>query len=300
MKTFVSTAAALLAAILMAACGGGGGGGSSSAPAPSGPAPTASLLSVSPATGETIKANAIDEVTITVELTVTDATKSDASKISLQCDNAAITFTSTSSLSGDGKTMAVTLAPAATSSLVGATYQCTMSGDVVTTGPGGTVPTTISTSFSVASTCTAPAVWTQGINTCVTPIGVLATGFYQLPAGCTQATQACFTSAVSSLSAADSGGTDSTGGHVTWLAFRNTTVAGNVTGLWNILPFHTKDGTRAGTNNPDISGGYTVELDAFWGSEDGVIIRQKDTMTCSDISVAGSVTRTATPVACPQ
>lgn len=285
--TFVSRIAVLVAAVFVAACGGGGGGGAPT-PTPTASPPTAALLSVSPATGATVKANTISDIAITVDLTVIDATRSDASKASLLCDNNPISFTSASSLSADGKTMSLTLTPKAVTALVGATYQCTLSGDIVTTGPGGTVTTTGSTSFGVTSTCTAPAVWTQGINTCVKPLLVAATGFYKIPANCTSAVQSCFKDSVSQMSAVD-GGVDSSGDSITYLAFLNNS------GYWNVLPFHTKDGTRAG---PDITGGYAVELDTFWGAGGGgVITHQKGVQSwvCWNISEVGQ----ATQVTCP-
>ncbi len=95
------------------------------------------------------------------------------------------------------------------------------------------------------------------------------------------------------------GGVDSSGNSITWLAFRNTTVAGNgVTGLWNLLPFYSKDGSRAGTNNPDITGGYTVELDTFWVASLGsIIIHQKgiSANVCWNISEVGMESQVTCP-----
>ncbi|TSA43784.1 hypothetical protein D4R49_02225, partial [bacterium] len=84
----------------------------------------------------------------------------------------------------------------------------------------------------------------------------------------------------------DSDGTNSTGDHVTWLLFRNSS------GLWNVLPFYTKNGLRA---YADITGGYTGEIDGVWGSAHGIIERQKGTGTCFEITVAGG----STPIVCP-
>ncbi|MDD3531704.1 MAG: hypothetical protein PHV99_03900 [Candidatus Pacebacteria bacterium] len=130
------------------------------------------------------------------------------------------------------------------------------------------------------------------MNTWVAPKMVRASYFYQLPAGCTQSTQQCFKDAMPKMSVVDSGGTNSTGDHIVWLLFRNTTVASGVNGLWNVLPFYEKNGLRAYS---DIPGGYTDEIDAVWGSANGVIKRQKNFQTCFELTATGG----ATSVACP-
>lgn len=279
---FMSKTAAFMAAILVAACGGGGGGGSTQAN--TAPAPTASLLSVSPATGATVTANSIDGVPITVKFSVTDALTSDTSKVALSCNNNPVPFKSASSLSADGKTMTVVFSPTAVPALVGQNYQCTLSGDLTVTGPGGTGATHGNTSFGVTSTCTAPTVWTPSINICVTPTLVGATGFYQLPANCTSTTQSCFKDSVPKMSAVAAGSS------TTWLAFLNNA------GRWGLLPFQTKDGSAVGVT--DTTGGYSVELDRFWGNPDGsVTIHQKgiSTAVCWNITTAGAETQASCP-----
>lgn len=289
MKIKLASLCAVFMIALVSGCGGGGGG-SPATPTPTttqAPAPTASL-SAAPST--TLVASDGSGLSIVIKLSITNADSSDASKLVLLCNNKPILFTSNSVVVSGVSTS--TIVPTV-SLTIG--ENCTLSGDITTTGAGGSVKTPISTAFTVASSCTAPAVATPGINACVTPMGINAVktmGFHQLPAGCTQSTQQCFKDAIPHMAAADSGGTNSTGDHITWLAFRNTTVVGSITGLWNVLPFYTKNGLRAAA---DIGGGYTDEIDGVWGSSNGVIKRQKNSQTCFEITVAG----TATSIACP-
>lgn len=161
MKTkFTDLFTVAIAVALLSACGGGGGGGGTtpgsggttpSAPAPT-PLPTATLSLIVPATGEAGVARGVKPV---ITLAVSNATSSDASKLSFLCANRTITFTSTSAFSADAKSVAVTLTPQTDAILAGDT--CTLSGDVSTTGPGGTVKTTISTSFSIYAVKSASA-----------------------------------------------------------------------------------------------------------------------------------------------
>lgn len=135
-------AVAMAVALLLSACGGGGGGGGAvTSPTP---LPTATLSSTVPAPGETGVARGVKPA---ITLAVSNATSSDGSKLSLLCTSRTISFTSASALSADAKSMTVTLTPQADAILAG--DNCTLSGDVSTIGSGGTVKTTISTSFSI-------------------------------------------------------------------------------------------------------------------------------------------------------
>jgi len=94
-----------------------------------------------------------------ITLTVANATSSDGSKLSLLCTSRTITFTSVSTLSGDAKSMDVTLTPQAGAILAGDT--CSLTGDVSTTGTGGTVKTAIGTSFTIVA---APVAVAKGLS----------------------------------------------------------------------------------------------------------------------------------------
>ena len=294
-KANVTKCAVIMAAIALTSCGGGGGGGdagntSVSTTPPSGPTPipkpTASLLSITPATGARIVSNDGSGISVVFKLTVTNADTSDASKLSFLCNSKVTAFTATSPVASGVSTS--TIIPTSNLALG---ERCTVSGDITTTGAGGSVKTPVSTSLSVVSSCVAPAcvagsVWTPSMNTWVAPKMVRASYFYQLPANCTQSTQQCFKDAIPHMSAVDSDGTNSTGDHTTWLLFRGSS------SLQNVLPFYTKNGLRA---YADITGGYTSEIDGVWGSAHGIIERQKSSQTCFEITVAGA----GTPIACP-
>ena len=148
-------AVALLAGtVFLASCGGGGGGGTPTpAPTPTPtptPVPQVTLSSVVPASGA---AGVARDVKPVITLTVTNATASDGSKLALICASRTITFTAASALSTDAKTMTVTLTPQASAILTG--DNCTLAGDVTTTGAGGTAKTSINTSFSIYATTVA-------------------------------------------------------------------------------------------------------------------------------------------------
>ena len=139
----------------LVACGGGGGGTSTPSPTPvPTPAPTptptpiplpqATLSSVVPANGATGVARDVKPV---ITLAVANATSSDGSKLSLISTSRTITFVATGALSADAKTVTVTLTPQTGAILAGDI--CTLTGDVSTTGTGGTTKTAISTSFSL-------------------------------------------------------------------------------------------------------------------------------------------------------
>src|SRR3989344_2806649 len=304
----VGLCAVFMTALVLFGCGGGGGGGgalssTTPTPTPSAPlAPTATLASVTPASGATDVATNVSPV---FNLSVTDAASSDASQLSLLCNSKTVAFTSASALSTDGKTMTVTLTP--TTGAIVLSDLCTISGDITTTGPGGTVITTVGISFSVvAPTCTAPAIWTPGINTCVSPMGVKVVGTNQLPVGCDSSSFQCFKDAVESgaVKAVASGGTDNTGPPIVFLYFKNTTATAKTTGLWNVLPFHMADGSYSWV---DIPGGFTDEIDAVWGSPKGAIFHTKITGLCYEWAydtkmkwVIDGAKGINTPTACPK
>jgi len=128
-------------------------------------------------------------------------------------------------------------------------------------------------------------VWMPLMKVCTNDKG---TRFYQLPALCTRSSQQCFKDAIPYMDAVRDGA-DNT---LTWLLFRNTTVAGSVNGLWNALPFRS-DGTTA---LYDIDGGYTLEISTVWTALVGVTIKQKDSGTCHSLTSAGAGTSTVCPL----
>lgn len=138
--------------------------------------------------------------------------------------------------------------------------------------------------YTVGAPCPT-GVWMPGMKVCANAKG---TNFYQLPALCTHASQQCFKDAIPHMDAVRDGA-DST---LTWLLFRNTTVAGGVNGLWNALPFRS-DGTPA---LYDIDGGYTLEISAVWTAPTGITTKQKDTNTCHGLTAAGAGTSATCPL----
>lgn len=142
---FATTFAVFLTALTLAACSGGGGSGGTVAPPP--PLPTATLSSIAPATGEAGVARTVNPV---ITLAISNAASSDASGLSLACTSGTISFTAASAVSADAKSLTVTLTPQTNAIVPG--DACTLSGDVSTTGSGGTVKTAINTSFSVYTT----------------------------------------------------------------------------------------------------------------------------------------------------
>jgi hypothetical protein len=142
----------------LAGCGGGGGGGATAVtptPTPT-PTPQATLTSIVPSTGATGIALDIKPV---ITLAISNATSSDATALSFVCSTRKIAFTSAAVLSTDGKTGTITLTPAASSVLAG--DSCSITGDVSTSGAGGTVKTTVNTSFSIFS---APVSVAKGLS----------------------------------------------------------------------------------------------------------------------------------------
>ena len=161
----VALAVFLAATLGLASCGGGGGtadagsgtggsgtgignGGGGTSPVITVPDPAAltlaALSSLAPASGATGIAR---DITPVITLAVRNATSSDGAKLSMVCNTRAIPFTSASALSADAKTMTVTLTPQAGAILAG--DACTMTGNVSTSGPKGSVNTTIGTSFRI-------------------------------------------------------------------------------------------------------------------------------------------------------
>lgn len=139
-------------ALLLAACGGGGGGGSggSGSGASSAPSPTTTVSFYSPANGATGVAIGTP---IIIKLAVADATSSDASSVLWICGGKTVSFTSASSLSSDGTTMTITMTPAVNAS--SASDVCTYNGGVTTTGPGGSIKTSVGATYTNADTGTA-------------------------------------------------------------------------------------------------------------------------------------------------
>lgn len=153
---WLAAVAVLTGTVFIAGCGGGGGGGiSTPTPTPTS-LPQVTLLSVVPASGATGVARDVKPV---ITLAVTNATASDASKLALICTTRAISFAATSALSTDAKTMTVTLTPQANTILAG--DNCSLAGDVSTTGAGGAVKTAISTSFAIQA---APVAVAKGLS----------------------------------------------------------------------------------------------------------------------------------------
>jgi hypothetical protein len=107
---------------------------------------TASLSSVVPASAAT---NVTANTPVVFTLAVNNATSSDGSQLSYQCNSATVLFTPASALTGN--TMTVTLTPTATAQIF-TVIPCTVSGNITTTGPGGSVTTAINLSFSEAPT----------------------------------------------------------------------------------------------------------------------------------------------------
>ena len=157
-------------------------------------------------------------------------------------------------------------------------------------------------------TCIAPAVWTSGVDACVTPMGVKAVGADQLPAGCNSWTQQCWKDAVANGTVKFIATSATMLGYnyrpVVFAYFRNTATAFGVTGLWNVLAFYADDGSIAGA---DIFGGSSQELDWVYGNANGIIGHVRDTGTCfqdswfpptTQLNVGHNVWANA-PVACP-
>lgn len=141
---------AVITAGLLAGCGGSGSGGTTPDDSvPDGPAvmpePTARLLSLSPANGETVTS----DVKPVIVLSVTHASAiNPTSGPTLLCNSRKIPFTQASSLSADGKVMTITLSPQAGAILLG--ESCTVSGEITPTGQGGGIDVPISIAFSIA------------------------------------------------------------------------------------------------------------------------------------------------------
>jgi sugar lactone lactonase YvrE len=74
-------------------------------------------------------------------------TVSDGTQLALSCKAGRVAFTATSALSPDFKILTVTLVPKKASLAVG--DSCTLIGNIITTGTGGTTTTVVSTSFTV-------------------------------------------------------------------------------------------------------------------------------------------------------
>lgn len=146
-KLFIVTAVILSTLV---ACGGAGSGGSEgTTPPEDGPAvmpePTARLLSLFPANGETV----MRDVKPIITLSVTYATAINPTSGPLfLCNSRKIPFTQASSLSIDEKVMTITLSPQAGAILSG--ESCTVSGDITPTSQGGGIEVPVSMAFSIS------------------------------------------------------------------------------------------------------------------------------------------------------
>lgn len=111
-------------------------------------APMVTLLNVYPKTGDT---NIVKDVRPTISLAAPLGTVSDGTQLALSCKAGRIAFTATSALSPDFKIVTVTLVPKKASITIG--DSCTVVGNIITTGTGGTTTTVVITSFTI---CAAP------------------------------------------------------------------------------------------------------------------------------------------------
>jgi sugar lactone lactonase YvrE len=107
-------------------------------------APVVTLLNVYPKTGDT---NIAKDVRPTISLAAPLGTVSDGTQLALSCKAGRVAFTATSALSPDFKIVTVTLVPKKASITIG--DSCTVVGNIITTGTGGTTTTVVSTSFTI-------------------------------------------------------------------------------------------------------------------------------------------------------
>lgn len=145
--------------------------------------------------------------------------------------------------------------------------------------------------------CPSGRAWQSGVDACVLPVGgVKTSSFHQLPVGCTLWTQQCAKDARPNMVVVATGAKTGSGDDIVLYLFRNASVAGSVTGLWNVFPVNAKTGTPV--VSPDITGGYSLELDGVWGSARGYIFHQKGVAatTCFDMDALRDA---GAAVACP-
>ena len=136
---------AVITAGFLTGCGGSGNGGTISDGPAVIPEPTARLLSLSPANGETVAR----DVKPVITLSVTGASAiNPTSGPSFLCNSRKVPFTQANSLSADSKVMTITLSPQADTIFAG--ESCTVSGYITPTGQGGGIDVPISMAFSIA------------------------------------------------------------------------------------------------------------------------------------------------------
>lgn len=277
MKTLKMLIFSALVAVLTGCGGGGGGSTPASTPGPVTPAPTVTLSWVSPADGVTGVADDLNSVVFA--LAVTNATASDASKLTFLCNSKSVAFVPGSALTVDGKSMVVSVSPKAGANLAGET--CTISGGIVTTGPGGTVTTVVNTSFTfavavvVAPTCVAPQSWNANTKSCGYPGGLWVESSKQLPTGCVDSTQQCFKDVAKVVTS---------GIVLTGLNSRPVEFAfyQNVGPLWRELLIYADDGTVVDIVGNMVAGGSSAEIDKVMGTPTGLIVHQKATGICAE------------------
>lgn len=154
----------------------------------------------------------------------------------------------------------------------------------------------------VTPPCAAPQVWTPGVNACVYPMGVIVGNVGQLPQGCNTWKDQCWRDSVANGTVKFIATTAKMTGYsdrsVVFAYFRNTSTAWGVTGLWNYLPFYVDDGSIFGS---DLSGGSSAEVDWEYGTPNGVILHDKATGLCSELSwiVSERLWATNGAVTCP-
>lgn len=260
-----------LALLVLPGCGGGGGNSGPSV-TPVGP-PTATLLSVTPASGAT---NVAENVRPTFEFGTNFSAQSTGSGLVFLCSGRVVMFGQGSS--STEKTSTLTLDPTFGAVVVGDV--CTVKGPVVTTDNAGiTVTTQVDLTFTITlprPQCEAPAVRIPGLNVCLYPSAIEVAGTHQLvPATCVFPSQSCF---------------KDTGRYVTMRVTANgqaTVVVfydrvSPISGHFWTAELVTADDLspiKININNDRLFTSY-VEVDWVKATDNGLIWHQKDTGNC--------------------
>lgn len=286
------------------------------APTSTSDAPTAQVTHITPenGSGHVILDQNFGGATVNFQLAVTNATSSDASKLSFLCNGRVISFTTFSNfqlnpttLANDGKYMNVQVTPLLSTAIHDGDT-CTVSGDIATTGTNGTVKTAVSTTFSVVApratpTCIAPQFLSEN-SVCVYPIGVKAIGTIQLPVECFLAfvSAGCFKDTVQFT--VDAVKFVATGVMVssrpTMVAFYKQDYGVGTQPQWGVaLAYADSNALLVNTHN-NILMAISVEIDWVMGTANGIVFHEKATGQCHAAVWDGAAENwVVTNAACP-